>query len=95
MSDEICRACGGEGGYYVDTGWRQYGSGYGDCYPTQEARVCERCEGSGIDPEPAPEEPPPHTDEDAPPGTEVQRGFAIELEPDIDENELRARLDDV
>lgn len=56
---EICRACGGEGGYYVDTGWRQYGSGYGDCYPTQEARVCERCEGRGeIKREP---EPPPHT----------------------------------
>jgi hypothetical protein len=61
-----------------------------------ETGACGRCEGSGIEPPEMvpPEEPPPHTDADAPPGTEVQPGYPIERDDDPDENALRERLFD-
>lgn len=32
----------------VCTGYRIYGSGYGDCEQTWETRECETCGGSGL-----------------------------------------------
>jgi hypothetical protein len=72
-----CYGCGGEGGHDVPTGYRQYGSGYGDCEETWGWRECPTCYGSGeVEPD-EPDEPPPHTDDDAPHWSEPTKGFPI------------------
>lgn len=46
---EKCRECGGEGGGHVTRGLP---SGYADCYTEWEN--CDRCRGSGEEPQTAP-----------------------------------------
>ncbi len=42
-----CPECEGTGSTEVCTGYRQYGSGYGDCEQTYTTVDCDRCGGSG------------------------------------------------
>jgi hypothetical protein len=84
-----CKACDGERGHV----WY-------DDHGMMHRTGCVVCRGTGLVDE-EPEEPPPHTDADAPEGTEPTVGYCIfcdcgatdcVCEDEVDENALREAL---
>lgn len=45
--ERLCPQCGGDGGAYYLRGWRQTGSGFGDCEEIETYEKCGMCDGYG------------------------------------------------